>query len=354
MLGVFASSKLELTARPDGAFDLVLRPVERAGLGSGALEAIATIARGLPYRTAYFDLLNLRGAAVNLISLVRWDPSSRRAAAELSRPLRGDPRKRLEVRLDARRERWRLPASSDFTLQSVGGEAAFRALGRGGWGWSSGAALAHRRFGDPPREAASFEDGPLLCWRAGGSGPILAIPERRFEMRASSSFEVGRVLTGTRGVFAQLGAGIAWQWLPRARGEAGRIAGSLRAGRTAGEAPFDALYDLGLDRDRDLALRGHAGTRAGHKGTGPRGRDYILASAELDAVTLRAGLVEMALGPFLDAARVGRLLSGTPHGWLVDAGVQTRLRVAGSVGVVLSYGRDLRQGRGAFFATTSR
>jgi len=40
--------------------------------------------------------------------------------------------------------------------------------------------------------------------------------------------------------------------------------------------------------------------------------------------------------------------------WLVDAGVQAKIRVLGSVTVVLSYGRDLRNGRGVFFGTTER
>ena len=40
---------------------------------------------------------------------------------------------------------------------------------------------------------------------------------------------------------------------------------SLRAGRTFGQAPLDELFILGLERDNDLPLRAHIGTRDGRK-----------------------------------------------------------------------------------------
>jgi hypothetical protein len=40
--------------------------------------------------------------------------------------------------------------------------------------------------------------------------------------------------------------------------------------------------------------------------------------------------------------------------WLFDTGIQAKVRVLGNVSVVLSYGRDLRSGKGLFYATTTR
>ena len=63
----------------------------------------------------------------------------------------------------------------------------------------------------------------------------------------------------------------------------------------------------------------------------------------------------MQVGPFFDAGAIADPtgLFGSEK-WLFDAGMQTRIRVLGSVWVVLSYGRDLRNGKGAFYGTTVR
>jgi hypothetical protein len=56
----------------------------------------------------------------------------------------------------------------------------------------------------------------------------------------------------------------------------------VRAGKTFGQLPFDELLMLGLERDNDLPMRAHIGTRDGLKGSAPMGRDYFLSNWEMD------------------------------------------------------------------------
>jgi hypothetical protein len=107
---------------------------------------------------------------------------------------------------------------------------------------------------------------------------------------------------------------------------------------------------LGLERDNDLPLRAHIGTRDGRKGSAPIGRDYFLHSWEADKNLYSNGLVAAKLGPLLD---IGKITDpGTSLGsqrWLFDLGAQIKLRVF-STTVAFSYGRDLRAGHNAFYA----
>ena len=45
--------------------------------------------------------------------------------------------------------------------------------------------------------------------------------------------------------------------------------------RRLGKFPFDELFMLGLERDNDLEMRGHIGTRDGRKGSAPLGRELF-------------------------------------------------------------------------------
>jgi len=92
------------------------------------------------------------------------------------------------------------------------------------------------------------------------------------------------------------------------------------------------------------------GTRDGRKGGAPLGRKYLLNNWEMDKNLYGNGLITAKLGPFVDTGRItdGSNPLGTQH-WLWDAGVQAKLSALG-VKFVLSYGRDLRAGKGAFYA----
>jgi hypothetical protein len=110
---------------------------------------------------------------------------------------------------------------------------------------------------------------------------------------------------------------------------------------------------LGVERDNDLWLRGHPGTLDGRKGRAPLGRRYLLLNAELNKTVYDGAFFRVQLGPFFDTGTIADPtgLFGSRR-WLFDTGIQARLRVLGSVSVLLSYGRDLRSGTGVFYGTT--
>jgi hypothetical protein len=126
----------------------------------------------------------------------------------------------------------------------------------------------------------------------------------------------------------------------------------FRAGATAGKATLDELFELGIERDNDLWLRGHAGTLDGRKGAAPLGRRFFLSNWEMDKNIYGNGFVTLKLGPLLDTGAIADS-SGFfgSRRWLWDAGAQCKIQVLGSLNVVLSYGRDLRGGHNAFYAT---
>ena len=118
---------------------------------------------------------------------------------------------------------------------------------------------------------------------------------------------------------------------------------------------LDDLFQVGIERDNDLWLRGHSGTSGGRKGAAPLGRRYFLANWEQDKNVYANGIVTVKLGPFLDTGAIADSsgLFGSRQ-WLWDTGAQCKVRLLGSVTVVLSYGRDLRGGRNVFYGTVVR
>ena len=123
--------------------------------------------------------------------------------------------------------------------------------------------------------------------------------------------------------------------------------------RTLGSPPFDELFMLGMDRDNDLPLRAHLGTRDGRKGSAPLGGNYVLSNLESDKNVYRNGFFSLKLGPFFDTGRItGDSAALGSRRWLLDAGVQAKISVFG-VGVALSYGRDLHTGHGAFYSSVA-
>ena len=129
----------------------------------------------------------------------------------------------------------------------------------------------------------------------------------------------------------------------------------IRAGATAGKASLDELFQLGVERDNDLWMRGHAGTTDGRKGTAPLGRRYFLASWEMDKNIYQNGLFSVKIGPFLDSGAIADSsgLFGSQR-WLWDSGLQCKVRILGGVTVVFSYGQNLRGGKGVFYGTVLR
>jgi hypothetical protein len=127
--------------------------------------------------------------------------------------------------------------------------------------------------------------------------------------------------------------------------------GQIRSGKTFGIVPFDELFMLGMERDNDLWMRGHVGTRDGIKGSAPLGRNYFLSNWEIDKRIYHNGYFSFTLSPFLDSGKITDSLPGLgSERWLWDIGVQAKFRLMG-VGVTLIYGKDLRSGHNAFYAT---
>ena len=129
---------------------------------------------------------------------------------------------------------------------------------------------------------------------------------------------------------------------------------NVRLGRTLGKIPFDELFILGVERDNDLWLRAHSGTRNGRKGNAPMGRHFFLSNWEIDKNVFNRALINIKLGPFLDIGRIedpsARFGSDK---WLWDLGAQLKVGVLGQrIGV--SYGRDLRTGNGVFFVSVRK
>jgi hypothetical protein len=166
---------------------------------------------------------------------------------------------------------------------------------------------------------------------------------------------VGREFSNSVGAFGTLRGSLSTHWFPRAKGDDYEMQARLRAGDTFGHVPFDELFQLGIERDNDLWLRGHAGTAGGRKGAAPLGRRYFLANWEFDKNVYGNGFFTVKLGPFLDSGAIADSsgLFGSQR-WLWDTGAQCKVRILGSVTVVLSYGRDLGGGRNVFYWTALR
>jgi hypothetical protein len=134
------------------------------------------------------------------------------------------------------------------------------------------------------------------------------------------------------------------------KGDDYAVTTQARAGSIAGKAPFDELFILGLERDNDVRLRAHIGTRDGRKGSAPLGRRYVAANWEIDKNIYANGLVTLKLSPFFDTGKIGGFSSSN---WLTDTGIQAKISALG-FGFTAVYGKDLRTGRNAFYFLASR
>lgn len=366
-LEIFSRYQFELVPDQDESFAVSFHATERSGWGDSKLEGVLSLLRGLPYQTVYPEYYNLRRSALNLVSLLRWDAQKRRIYASLSFPLEQNPKWRLQFYVDGRNENWDLsetfqaPTSpiSDLKLKRVEAGLGIRSAGSGRWGWSSGVSFSHRSFrnfgGAAPPANQLLIDGFSLKYHAGLDHRLLRNPEKRVTVDSNASVEFGRLFAGPLGTFSKIGSSLELRWLPRPRGDDYEMNSRFRAGRIIGAVPLDELYALGLERDSDLWLRGHLGTRNGKKGRAPMGRAYVLWNWEMDKIVHQNPFFTAKLGPFLDLGRItdaSRAL--VSEGWLTDPGIQCKVRVLGTFTIVLSYGRDLRLGRNAFYTTVLR
>jgi hypothetical protein len=283
-------------------------------------------------------------------------------------PLYGDPSLRLRLYADSRNENWNLAqtllgagtALTDLNLRRVAAGTEVHSAVGGRWSWSAGAEIANRNFRnlsghDSPAERAFFTGTTSLAGWLSVERALLRAPERRFTLYSSAEAKAGRELAGGLGPFATFRGALRAHWFPRATGDDYDVQARIRAGAIVGKATLDEMFELGIERDNDLWLRGHAGTLDGRKGAAPLGRRFFLANWEVDKNFYQNGFFAVKLGPFLDSGAVADSsgLFGSRR-WLWDTGAQCKVRVLESLTIVLSYGRDLRGGRNVFYGTVLR
>jgi hypothetical protein len=95
---------------------------------------------------------------------------------------------------------------------------------------------------------------------------------------------------------------------------------------------LDELFTLGLDRDRDVWLRAHPASREDA---------YVVANWDVRRKVYQGAFFQVFAGPFLDN---GWISSEPDPVW--DAGLQVGFRISGDVALNLSYGWNLRTGKG--------
>jgi len=365
-MGVFPAYSIRLNAREGGRFDAQFHAIERNGFGNGWLQSIVSVFSGLPYQTVYPSYFNLAGSTTNFDSLVRWDAQKRRVWVSASGPWHYLPQWRWKLEGDARDENWAIRESFTGTAPVLGSLKLKRevASGRlisiqsGRFEWNSGAELSHRKYTNVIPGQALDSDLVSPGWEAKhlaeASARVLDAPEHRFRIEGLASSELGRLWSSHALLFEKAQGGIAMRWFPQAEGDRYELTQRVRGGGIAGSAPLDELWMVGVERDNNLWLRGHIGTRGGKKGSSPVGTRYFLSNTDLYRSIWGNGLVAIKAGPLLDIARIGAPTGGlAPRRWLFDAGAEVKLSVLGT-SVVLTYGRDLRNGKNAFYGSVAQ
>lgn len=365
-LGIFPSYHFDLQARPDGNFDVAFRNQERNGWGNSTWEVLFLVFRGLPFQTVYPEFFNLKHEAINIESLFRWDAEKRRAFAVVSAPLAHNPKWRYGLNVDLRGENWDIrpsftgPApllgSLNLRREAVGAEITSFESGR--WTWSVGAELSHRDFRSvipgvvltPSLLAKGYQIKQITRVDAA----LWRMPERRLSLYGGVSSQAGRLWSQPGQGLLKLQGSARAHWFPRAQGDDYELQQQISVGKTFGDVPFDELFMLGLERDNDLWMRAHIGTRDGRKGSAPLGDTYLLSNWEADKNIFQNGLFTVKLGPFVDTGKITADQSGLgSEKWLWDVGAQAKVRVFG-VGIAFSYGKDLRSGNNAYYVTMLR
>ncbi len=360
-LGIFPQYQFDLETRDEGKFDVVFRARELNGFGDGGWEKLFLFFRGIPFQGVEPGFYNWRRQAINFDSLVRWDAQKRRIFGQLSGPWEHGAKYRWALATDLRNENWAVrngfagpaPVLASFNMRTEKAGFDLTSYASGRVGWMAGAAVSHRDFRSAEAGAvltpAMLDAGYELRQEARITDVLWRVPERCFQVTAGAGSEAARLWSPHAEAFEKLTGELGWSWFPRQEGDDYAMRQSVRAGTIFGQAPFDELFILGLERDNDLPLRAHIGTRDGRKGSAPLGRDYFLENWEMDKNIYGNGLVKVQLGPFFDIGKIadpGTALGS--HKWLFDPGAQAKLRVFGS-GLVFSYGKDLRSGNNAFY-----
>ena len=361
-LDIFSTYNIVLRARQDGHFDAEFHALERDGFGS-PLAALVSTFSGLPYETIYPSYYDLGRSATNIRSLLRWDKQKRRAWVAFESPLRDLPQHRWGLSFDERDENWAVrrsftgnaPVLGALNLEKQVLGASFDSFTTGRFQWSMGAQFSHRQYRSVDVGSALTPSllipGSGLAFLASVQGKPLDIPVHRFTLTTTAASETTRLWASPGHLFEKLQGSALAHWFPQAQSDNWEVQQQVRAGGSLGTTPFDELFMLGVERDNDLWLRGHLGTRGGKKGSAPLGDRYLLSNSDLYRRIYSNGLIGIEAGPLFDIGRMGAPTSGlSTNQWLFDTGVQAKLTVLGT-NVIFTWGHDLRTGNNAFFGT---
>jgi tetratricopeptide (TPR) repeat protein len=360
-LGVFSRYNFALSARSDGNFDVNFRAQELSGFGASRWAALLSVFGGAFYGTVYPQYFNVAGNAINLSSLLRWDPQKRRLTVSYSSPLEGNPKYRYSVGVDVRNENWAIfpsfkgpaPLLAALNLRTQTLSGGISAFNSGRWDWSVGGELSDRQYRNlvvgstlaPPVLLGGYE----LKQTARLNYEVLRVPDQRFVISSGASEQTARIWSKPSHAFEKLQGSLLARWFPAMAGDDYAIEEQIKIGKTFGQVPFDELSMLGLERDNQLWMRAHIGTRDGRKGSAPLGRNYFLSNWQIDKNVYNSGLFGVKLSPFLDSGKItDSLPSLGSKKWLWDTGVQAEFSVLG-VGFTFTYGKDLRSGNNAFY-----
>jgi CBS domain-containing protein len=309
----------DLTPVDDDAFDLSLRAAEKPRW------SYIGMARGLPYQTVMPEWTNIGGRAINIDALWRWDNDRRRVRTEVSGPLSTSTR--VKLAMDSKREVWNWQGV-ETAVRSDQLAARLDRVANSRWTWRTGAIVGRR------------PSGISLKYDGGTSYDLLRIPERRLVVGGELHAQLGRTFSSDERI-GRAEAEMRLHWNPQPSGSDYAVLMRLRSGRIWGTAALDELFAVGVDRDDDLWLRGHAVVRDGRKGTGVVTRRYVLLNSEISKEFLDKSFVRAAIVPFVDIARAGSSF--------VDAGAELRVSIASLFTFSISLGRDLKAGRNVLF-----
>ena len=353
LLDAFAGYDFDLVPTPPGdSYKLRLRGTERSGLFGAPRRALIRSARGLPYRTVFLEHDNGGGNASSLHAIARWDPYRRRANVVYSRPLVGEARYRWRVFGDAREERWdltrRIPDLPNFRLQKVEAGAGFDSVVNGSFRWGAEAAAVVRSYRGEATEQTRMPDAAGARTDVNFNWTPLYFPARRITVTTETRIGLGSVSEGEGTLYGRAETAAQLRW---SSGRNWNFQTRFSAGALPGDAPFDELYILGVERDNELVFRGIRNDRDGRKGSAPVGDRYWLSSTDLTRRVANFSLAAIHAGPFFDAGvvRDSRGQFGDPRAQFA-AGVQLELRLFGAFGIKLLYGRDLRTGQDLLFS----
>ncbi len=287
-LGIFPQFQFDLNARSDGLFDVSFQNQEENGFGDSKLESLFLIFQGLPFQEVNSGYYNLHREAINFDSMYRWDAQKRRVFMQFSGPFERSANYRWNLTTDLRDENWALrngftgpaPVLASFNMRHE--MSAFDLASYGDrFAWTAGAELSHRNFRSVVPGSGSgtvltpqmLATGYELKQQVQISSSVWRVPERRFAVNAAAASDAARLWSQPQQSFEKLTGSLGWHWFPQVKGNDYETSQQLRAGHTFGQVPIDELFILGLERDNDLPLRAHIGTRDGRKGSrsaGPR------------------------------------------------------------------------------------